>query len=79
MVDWHNDRVQIFDASGNFVTKLLGNATVSSWGEELLANFPEMVEERRVAKDLHLEELFGNSRGIKVDAQGRIQMYRKMG
>lgn len=87
VVDWRNNRVQIFDSSGNFLTKLLGNATVSTWGEEQLANFPEMEEERRVAKDLHLEELFSSPRGIKVDAQGRIfvvdcargrvQIYRK--
>jgi tripartite motif-containing protein 71 len=87
VVDWHNNRVQIFDPAGNFRTKLLGNATVSTWGEEQLANFPEMVEERRVAKDLNLEKLFSNPRGIKVDdqgrvfvvdcARGRIQIYRK--
>ena len=65
----------------------MGNATVSTWGEEQLANYPEMLEERRMAKDLGSEELFSNPRGIKVDAQGRvfvvdcsrgrIQIYRK--
>ena len=88
VVDWHNHRVQIFDPSGRFLAKLTGDATMSTWGEQLLAANPVMQEQRRTAKDLSLEKLFFGPRGIAVDGQnrifvvdtgrGRLQIYRKV-
>ena len=34
VADFKNDRLQVFDAEGNFMTKLLGEATLSTWGRE---------------------------------------------
>jgi DNA-binding beta-propeller fold protein YncE len=88
VVDWLNDRLQIFDTDGRFLIKFLGDATISAWGEEQPASNPEMVEERRISKDLHTEKRFCSPRGIKIDRdgrifvvdppRGRIQAYRKV-
>jgi len=72
VVDWHNHRVQIFDRNGGFQAQLTGDATMSTWGEQLLAANPLMLEQRRVAKDLSQEKGLWNPRGVKVDDQGRI-------
>ncbi len=88
VVDWHNHRVQIFDAGGGFQAQLAGDANLSTWGEQLLAANPLMVEQRNNAKDLSQEKRFWNPRGVKVDDQGRVfvvdssrgrlQVYRKV-
>ena len=43
VVDWHNHRVQIFDRDGEFQAQLTGDATMSTWGEQLLAANPLMM------------------------------------
>ena len=72
VVDWHDHRVQIFDRNGGFQAQLTGDATMSTWGEQLLAANPLMMDQRRVAKDLSQGQGLWNPRGIKVDDQGRI-------
>ena len=72
VVDWHNHRVQIFDPDGNYQAQLNGDATMSTWAEQLMAANPLMMEQRRVAKDLSQEKGLWKPRGIKVDGQGRI-------
>ncbi len=88
VVDWHNNRVQVFDPQGRFVTQLRGDATMSTWGEQLLAANPEMMAGRKVAKNLSEEQRFWVPRGVKVDDQnhiivvdsgkGRLQIYQKV-
>ena len=88
VVDWHNNRVQIFNSSGGYLAQLTGDATLSTWAKQLLAANPQMVEQRRTAKDLSQEKGFWKPRGIKVDDQdrifvvdssrGRLQVYRKV-
>ena len=88
VVDWHNHRVQIFDSAGRFQAQLTGDATMSTWGEQLLAANPLMMEQRRNAKDLSQEKGLNVPRGIAVDDQdrifvvdsgkGRLQVYRKV-
>ena len=87
-MDWHNHRVQIFDSAGRFQAQLTGDATMSTWGEQLLAANPLMMEQRRNAKDLSQEKGLNVPRGIAVDDQdrifvvdsgkGRLQVYRKV-
>ena len=72
VVDWHNHRVQVFDTDGGYQVQLTGDATMSTWGEQLLAANPLMTEQRRVAKDLSQEKGLWNPRGIKVDSEGRV-------
>ena len=43
VTDFKNDRLQVFDADGNFITKLAGEATLSKWGRERVALDPVMM------------------------------------
>lgn len=88
VVDWHNNRVQVFNSQGGFLTQLIGDATMSSWGAQLMEANPVMAEQRRVATNPEIEKRFFKPRGIKVDSQnrilvtdsgkGRIQIYQKL-
>ena len=51
VADWHNHRVQVFSPQGEFLAELAGDATMSTWGEQLLAANSIMQEQRRVAKN----------------------------
>ena len=88
VVDSNNHRVQVFDGDGGFKDQLTGDATMSTWAEQLMAANPLMMEQRRVAKNLGQEKGFWKPRGIKVDDQGqvivvdsgrgRLQVYQKL-
>ncbi len=87
VADWLNDRIQVFDADGSFVTLRTGDATVSKWGKDKLDANPEMWGERERAEGMERERLFWAPSGIAVDDQNRvfvcegprnrIQVYRK--
>ena len=87
VADWGNDRVQVFDSDGGFVQKLMGEATVSTWGAEFLnANADEAGARSR--SDLepdpaargwtpgeaprYIEKLFWQPTAVKLDAHGRL-------
>ena len=72
VADWHNHRVQAFNAGGEFLAELAGDATMSTWGAQLLAANPIMQEQRRVAKDLGQERFLLLPRGVQTDAQNRV-------
>ena len=88
VVDWHNNRVQVFDPDGSFLTQLVGDATMSTWGQQLMEANPRMQEFRRTAKYPDLEKRLFLPRGVRVDAQnrvfivdsckGRLQIYQKV-
>ena len=87
VADWRNDRLQVFDADGNFVNQLTGEATISKWGREKLAASPEMWLQRQKAQGLPLEKRFWGPTAVEVDSENRIfvaesvrsrvQVYRK--
>ena len=87
VADWQNDRLQVFDADGSFVTKLRGEATISKWGKEKLDASPEMWLQRQKAQGLPLEKRFWGPTAVEVDSENRIfvaesvrsrvQVYRK--
>lgn len=87
VADWGNDRLQIFDAEGAFITKMTGDGTISKWGKEKLDANSEMWKEREIAQDLEREKQFWGSIAVEVDdqdrvfvvesARSRIQVYRK--
>ena len=75
VADWHNHRVQVFSSEGDFLAELAGDATMSTWGEQLLAANPIMQEQRRVARDLGQERLLLLPRGVQTDAENRVYIW----
>ena len=88
VADWGNNRLQVFDADGTFVTKITGNATISKWGKDKLDANSEMWKEREEAQDLGREKSFWGPICVDVDVEnrvfilestrGRVQVYRKI-
>lgn len=88
VADWHNDRVQVYTAEGRYITQLVGDANMSTWGAQLMAANPVMDAQRRAAKYPEREGRLFRPRSVKVDyenrifvvdsCKGRIQIYRKM-
>ena len=88
VADWDNDRVQVFDSNGLVITKILGDATLSKWGETKLDANPDMRLQREIAQGLEREKFLRGPIGVEVDDQdrifivdsqrNRIQIYRKI-
>lgn len=88
VVDWHNNRVQVFGPEGAYITQLIGEATMSTWGAQLMAANPIMEGQRHTAKYPEREGRLFLPRAVKVDDQnrifivdsckGRLQVYRKL-
>ena len=88
VADWDNDRVQVFDSQARFITVILGDATLSKWGETKLDANPEMRFQREIAQGLERERFLRGPIGVVVDDQdrlfivdsqrNRIQIYRKL-
>ena len=73
VTDFKNDRLQIFDAEGNFITQLEGEATLSKWGQERVNLDPSMVRGRLNAPGLEERERhFQGPIAVEVDDTGRI-------
>ena len=90
VADWGNDRVQVFDETGKFAAELLGDATMSKWGEDRLSSNPEnMLGQRQQVRSLEPEKRFVQPVSVKVDRDGRLivadsarhrlQIYRRNG
>ncbi len=73
VTDFKNDRLQVFDADGGFITKLTGEATLSKWGRERVQLDPSMVKGRERAQGLQeREKLFHGPIAVEVDDEGRV-------
>jgi len=72
VADWLNNRLQVFDSDGSFVTARTGDATISKWGKEKLDANREMWTERERAYGLEREKDFWGPTGVTVDDEGRI-------
>ena len=82
-----NNRVQLFDPSGRFVQKFMGDATLSK--STLSRMFTRNARYRRYRESgsLEMEKMFGRPRSVRVDDDGhmlvpdyecmRIQVYEK--
>ena len=88
VTDFKNDRLQVFDADGDFITKLTGEATVSKWGRERVELDPLALKGREIAQGLHEgEKVFQGPIAVEVDdddrifvvecARHRVQVFRK--
>ena len=88
ITDWGNNRLQVFDADGRFITKMTGDATISEWGKQKLDANSDMWKQREVAHGLDRLKLFWRPIAVEVDDQqrvlvldsvrARIQVYRKI-
>ncbi len=86
--DWNNDRLQVFDGEGRFIAKILGDATLSKWGEIKLDANQDMRRQREFAQGLEREKFLAGPMGVVVDddnrifiidsQRNRIQCYRKL-
>ena len=73
VTDFKNDRLQVFDADGSFITKLLGEATLSQWGRQRVELELSMVRGRERAQGLaEREKLFQGPIAVEVDDEGRV-------
>ena len=73
VTDFRNDRLQVFAPDGTFVTKLLGEATLSQWGRERVQIDPSMVMGRQLAQSLaEREKPFQGPVAVEVDDEGRV-------
>ena len=88
VTDFKNDRLQIFNPDGSYITQLTGDATLSKWGRERLELDPGMMRGRDRAQGLmEREKLFNGPIAVEVDDEGRVfvvetarqrlQVYRK--
>jgi hypothetical protein len=87
VADWGNERVQVLDPDGGFVTKVRGQATLSTWAENFL-RINEQEWEARSRADLdrgidypyddphdessHIEKYFWAPASIKLDDAGTL-------
>jgi hypothetical protein len=89
VTDYKNNRLQVFDADGDFVSTLTGEATLSKWGRERLQLNPHMIKGRERAQGLvEREKVFHGPIAVTVDddnrifvvetARHRIQVFRKL-
>ena len=88
MADWGNERVQILEPDGRFLTLLRGDAGVSKWGQDYFISNQDELEERQRANlepelDLlpsdgprevsaSIEKLFWGPTSVKLDDAGRL-------
>ena len=88
VTDFKNERLQVFDADGSFITKLAGEATMSQWGRQRVELDSRMVKGREIAQGLHeREKPFQGPIAVEVDdenrvfvvevARHRVQVFRK--
>ena len=88
VADYKNDRLQIFDEEGRFIAKLMGEATLSSWGRERVLIDPIAVKGRLAAQGLEeREKQFQGPIAVEVNDAGqifvvevarqRVQVFRK--
>ena len=85
MTDVNNNRVQVFDSDGGFVTAVRGEATLSTWAQEYLeANADELDARSRfnpyieVDTDVphevsaRVEAFFWDPIAVEIDPDGRL-------
>jgi len=90
VADWGNHRICVFDAAGDPIANLIGDAQVmSKWGQMSIDANPDMMKARRRVRSLEPEHRFcfptavdfdpETDRIIVADSQrNRLQIYRKV-
>ena len=88
VTDWGNERVQIFDSGGNFVTKYRGESGMSKWAEDYFKANTLEFEERQKAdlepepnghpseyvreQSAAVEKLFWGPTSVRLDDEGSM-------
>ena len=87
VADWGNERVQVLDSGGNFVTKLRGESTLSEWAANFLSINQEEAAARATAnlemeidyavddpheESSHIEKYFWCPSSVKLDSRGYL-------
>jgi len=89
VADWGNNRVQVLGPDGSFRTKLLGDAGLSKWAQEMLPANPDYMEARATAKNREAERFLWGPTAVRYDTatnllyivdscRYRIQIYRRV-
>ena len=90
VADWGNHRVCVFDAEGNPITSLVGDAHVlSKWGQQSIDANPDMMKARRRVKSLEPQWRFCFPTAVDFDPEtdsvivadsqrNRLQIYKKV-
>ena len=87
--DWMNDRVQVFDKTGEFKDVLIGHSGMSKWGRTFLDANPEIERKLELAsQNIELKQRFYRPVSVHVDEDGkvyvagcyrhRVQFYQKL-
>ena len=73
VADYKNDRLQVFNSDGKFVTQLTGEATLSKWGKERVEIDQSFVRARARSQGLdEREKIFQGPISVEVDDEGRV-------
>lgn len=73
VTDYKNDRLQVFGPDGEFITKLAGEATLSTWARERVEQDPVLVRARQRARGLaERENAFQGPIAVTVDDENRV-------
>jgi DNA-binding beta-propeller fold protein YncE len=86
VADWGNNRVQLFDQTGRYVEKFIGDATLSKSGISYMMTNAKPMRLREMAR-LEEQKRFGSPTSVHVDAEFhmfvtdyaryRVQIYKK--
>ena len=88
--DWVNDRVQVFDGSGQYLLQMGGSAIeLSKWQKRYIQGNPDVYKARRRVDSLEPEIKFALPTGVKFDTKNnrlfvvdsqrwRIQIFNKL-
>jgi hypothetical protein len=87
--DWANHLVRVYDAEGDQLTSLVGDAQVlAKWAQESIDANPDMAKMRRRVKSLEQEWRFCYPTSVAFDTEqsriiiavtsGRLQIYNKV-
>ena len=91
VADWRNNRVQVIGRDGRFVEVFYGDAAMSKWALEQLANpvAVDMVKMQFLSEDVHADKYFEGPVSLHVDhdegrlfvvdnQRFRVQVYQKI-
>jgi DNA-binding beta-propeller fold protein YncE len=74
VADWGNERVSVFEPDGYPLTTLIGDADLSSWGEEYISANEDIIRGRQIVADMTPEKRFWGPTGVVIDTAGHVMV-----